>query len=329
MIELSVVIPIYKVEKYIRELLDSIIFQSEFLNRIEFIFVDDGSPDKSIEIVKQKIHAFDNVRIIEQKNSGLSVARNNGYEIAQGKYVWFVDSDDKLLPHAFQLLFEVMSDNPKADVFATFLEVYDESGRLGTYHEKWKKINVNTGKDYLKMNYPQGAIQRFIFKKDFLQNNNLFFYPGILHEDDLFGFQMLYLANKVVILNQPIYIYRINRNGSIMQKRTMRTPQSLIFIHKELKKFMDEKVRTDDKPMFQYRIHNEIKNFFSFCYSLFDNKEYLAYYVSQKNYIRNESMFLLKNPRTFFYGIRIMFFPIFYLKIEKVLKKLYHYIKER
>ena len=332
-IKLSIVIPVYNVEKYVGQTLSSIASQKCHLEGVEVIVVDDGSPDNSMSIVNKYKQEFPHIKVIRQENLGLSVARNSGFAHVQGQYVWFVDSDDYLLPNSFDDIFNVIEKYPDADVLSSFLEVHDESGRLGTYYEKWaNKLSDKyyfTGKEYLKRGFPQGAIQRFIFKRIFFFFYHLEFYPKILHEDDLFGFEMLYLASSIVVLSRPIYVYRINRGGSIMQNRSMKTPKSLMLIHRKLKEFMYERVEESDKDIFQWRIHNEIKNFFAFCPSLFNDKEYLDYYKEQRDYIRQESLFLLKKTSTFFYGLRIMYFPISYIKGERQLKSLYHKLRRK
>lgn len=324
---LSIVIPVYKVVEYVGQTIDSIVQQKDFVNQLEIVFVDDGTPDDSMSVVRSHISSLTNVKIITQKNSGLSVARNNGFKATKGKYVWFVDSDDYLLPNALQDVYDCINAHPDADVFASLFEVHDESGHRHTFNEKQPLFNVATGFDYLKAKCPHGAIQRFVFKRYFLVDNNLFFYPGLLHEDDLFGFRMLYYAQKVCVLPRPVYAYRINRGGSIMNTISIRTPQSLLFIHKELKRFMMTEVKPEYREDYQLCIYNEIRNFFRFCIDILDKKEFIDYYKENSTYIKQESMFLLKRRRTFFLGIRMICFPRIPLLAYRYARDVYHQIK--
>ena len=110
--KLSIIIPVYKVEKYIARCLDSIFNQKVDDSLIEVIVVNDGTPDNSMQIVNSYVAMHRNLTIINQENQGLSVARNVGLAKATGDYVWFVDSDDWLVEDAFSILFGYMKDNP-------------------------------------------------------------------------------------------------------------------------------------------------------------------------------------------------------------------------
>ena len=107
----------------------------------------------------------------------------------------------------------------------------------------------------------------------------------------------------------------------------MKTPQCLIFIHKELKKFMNEQVDEQDREMYQLRIYNEIKNFFRFCPTLWKTPEYKSYYMECKPYIKHETLFLLQKRSTFLFGVRMMFFPILSLRIVRGGRKIYHKLR--
>jgi glycosyltransferase involved in cell wall biosynthesis len=111
MIELSFVIPAYNVEKFIGRCLNSIYSQSVDENRYEVIVVDDGSTDNTLNILKKLTERHKNLRVFSQENQGVSIARNRGLEMAVGKYVWFVDADDYIMPNAFVVLSVFASDN--------------------------------------------------------------------------------------------------------------------------------------------------------------------------------------------------------------------------
>ena len=302
---LSLIIPVYKVEQYIADCINSILFQLNNRNDIEIIIVNDGTPDNSIKIIEKLIIGKSNIQIINQRNQGLSVARNTGLSHAKGDYVWFIDSDDWLLSNAISDVFMYIDNNPNINVFSSILEIYKE-GVGHPYQEYYPLVKELTGKDYLFRGYMQGATQRFIFNRNFLLKNNLKFCPGIVHEDDLFGIKMLYRTEKIVIMERPIYAYRIRKSGSIMSSISLRTPQSLIFIHKELKSFMDNEVLKEDKQRFQRRIHFELYCYFHYSRRIALTKEFREQYQKDKLYIKEESKFLLKNPSTILYGIRMM-----------------------
>ena len=112
----SVIIPLYNVEEYLRQCLDSVVCQT--LSNIEIICVDDGSPDRSAEIAAEYVEKYPNVKLIRKENGGLSSARNAGLEAAQGDYVFFLDSDDKITQEALGVMKQVMRrENPHVIAF--------------------------------------------------------------------------------------------------------------------------------------------------------------------------------------------------------------------
>ena len=118
--QLSIIIPVYKVEKYIRDTLQSIYRQQYDENLFEVIVINDGTPDDSMRIVAEFTNKHANLHIINQKNQGLSCARNAGLKIAQGEYVWFVDSDDTVTEESIGKVIECI-ERSKADVIGLSL----------------------------------------------------------------------------------------------------------------------------------------------------------------------------------------------------------------
>ena len=118
---LSIIIPIYNVEKYIKDCVESVLNQRKNADEVEVILVNDGTPDNSMSIVDTAVKDLKGIYIINKENGGLSSARNAGLMMARGDYIWFVDSDDTLLPNAIEEVFEVLSNHLGFDVFATVL----------------------------------------------------------------------------------------------------------------------------------------------------------------------------------------------------------------
>ena len=116
---LSIIIPVYNVEAYLPECLDSILSQRDALSAIEVILVNHGSPDGSAAILEEYRKRYDNITVITQSNQGLSLARMNGLERAQGEYVWFVDSDDYLADHALENLLPLIQAPDAPSVIMT------------------------------------------------------------------------------------------------------------------------------------------------------------------------------------------------------------------
>ena len=123
--KLSIIIPVYNVEKYILPCLESVFRQGLDDKCYEVIIVNDGTQDKSMEVINKIICSHDNIKIINQKNQGLSVARNNGIEASTGEYLMFIDSDDLLIENSIHTLLESTLDKPDI-IVAELLKMNDE-----------------------------------------------------------------------------------------------------------------------------------------------------------------------------------------------------------
>lgn len=211
---LSLIIPVYKTELYLAECLNSILKQD--IRGVEIILVDDGSPDECPKICDRYAAEHSFIQVIHKENGGLSSARNCGLLAAKGKYVWFIDSDDYLLPSALEVVKSAMTSYENIEVFSTgLMKYYHDTQTFNPENVSYGTLYDKRG-EYLWNKCPFGASQRFICKRKFLIDNDLFFLPGLLHEDGEWGFRMLYLAQSIKILDEPVYVYRIRTSGSIM-----------------------------------------------------------------------------------------------------------------
>ena len=321
---LSLIIPVYKVEAFIYQCLNSIFSQiSE--NNIEVIIVNDGTPDNSMEIVRE-FSSYIQLKIVEQDNQGLSVARNTGLSHAKGQYVWFIDSDDWLLPNAINDVLNNIEKHPEISVFSTILEKHIEKD-YKIEQEYFPTKKILTGKEYLQLRYKQGASQRFMFKKTFLEEYNLLFYPGILHEDGLFGYQMLYWAEKIRILEKPVYAYRIRQEGSIMTSISMRTPKDMLFIHQQLIQFCKIKVAEEDKFWYRLRIFSILIDLFQFSKGLAFDSDFKQFYKGHKFYLNRESDFVLQNrmyvsKNIYREALILKYIPLAFMRLKYVVRKI-------
>lgn len=311
---LSLIIPVYKVEKYIEQCLNSIYTQKIPEDLYEVIIVNDGTPDKSMRIV-EKFCSHKNLKIINQENQGLSLARNNGMAISHGEYIWFIDSDDWLLPNALFTIISEIKNNITVDVFSTRLLMFFENT------EK-TKIDFNpsiyelSGKQYLTKGYNIGASQRFIMKKTFLHKNELSFYPHILHEDGVFGYMMLYFAQNIKILKDPVYAYRLRQEGSIMSSISVKSCYDLIKGHKILKEFMYEKVDKQEQIWYQVHIFSMISSCFTITKKIVNTLEFINFYRGNRQYIKKEAQIMAESNWSFIRYLLLRISPYYYFKIR-------------
>ncbi len=218
---LSIIVPVYNVEKYLEECLDSLL---KLRIDKEIIVINDGSKDGSLELLKKYENMnLDNFLLINKENEGLSEARNVGMRAANGKYIFFIDSDDFIDPVKFEKLYvEGLKNN--VDIIAGSAFYYYDSGKVksmkrgikqwGVYRKEVQNILLNL---LHKRNY-ETVVWLNIYKKDFLDKNGLYFEKGYYHEDEIFTPKALYYASDIYIDLDEFYYYR-QREGSIISSK--------------------------------------------------------------------------------------------------------------
>lgn len=224
--KISVIIPIYNTEKYVEECIRSI--QRQTLQEIEIICVDDGSTDKSLEVVRS---INDNrISVYKEKNSGQSVARNRGIDNAKGKYLYFMDSDDVLTSDALEKLYIYAETNALDIVYFDGMSFWDDNlckeianQDLHYYERKYEYPDIYTGKQMLKEMHANEEYRVSpclqMINKGFIENYNLKFEEGIIHEDNLFTYKCILNAGRVGYIHECFFKRRY-RNDSVMTKKT-------------------------------------------------------------------------------------------------------------
>lgn len=220
MLSLSIIVPIYNVEKYIHSCLESIFRQDMNDETFEVILVNDGTPDHSMEMISDITKAHHNIKIIEQNNQGLSVARNNGMKEAVGEYLMFVDSDDMLIENSiFPLLNKAIES--KADLLiADYCEMDDKDFCNSNHLIDPDSINNATKKtgeeSFLNELSPYDChVWHNIYRRRFLLDNNIYFIPNIIYEDIPFTHECYIKAKKCLRIKCPMYLYRKGHAQSI------------------------------------------------------------------------------------------------------------------
>ena len=231
MIKVSVIIPVYNVEDYIEQCIESVINQT--LKEIEIIIVNDGTKDNSIKKI-EKYLSDSRVILINKENGGASSARNAGLKIAKGEYISFIDSDDFIEP---VMLEELYLNAQEADIIFSDAIIFNEKKKekRKLEYRYWKNINYGEGKVFWGKVpiVPWGKI----YKKDFLDFNNIKFEEGIINEDILFTFKIMLCAKEVRHVKKIHYYYREDREGSVMNTATLeKNRKSFATIVKECEK---------------------------------------------------------------------------------------------
>lgn len=205
---LSIIVPIYKVEKYIHQCIDSIINQT--YKNIEIILVDDGSPDSCGSICEEYAKKDVRVKVIHKRNGGLSDARNEGLKIAKGKYIGFVDSDDYIKEDMYEYLYNLIIENQaEISTCGFFLKYENEEKIVESKNNPKSKILCNN-KEGIRRLLVQNKVQNYAWNK--LYKKSLFDdieYPkGKKMEDLGTTYKLFSKAKKVVLGEEFKYIYR-------------------------------------------------------------------------------------------------------------------------
>lgn len=221
-IDISVIIPVFNTSAYLREAVGSILNQT--LKSIEIIAVNDGSSDNSLEILNELTISDDRLRVISyDQNQGVSVCRNTGFEQAQGKYIYFFDSDDILEPDCLELCYRKMeSDNYDFLIFdgVSFLDNQKKTGFNATYQRtslltkdsyKGSELTVLL---HQKKSYSCSICLCFI-RKNYLEKLGLQFYPGVLYEDVLYTILLYLSAHSITFVKRDFFRRRVRPNSTM------------------------------------------------------------------------------------------------------------------
>lgn len=220
---ISVVVPVYNVEKYIKQCVDSLIHQT--LPNIEIILVDDGATDGSSYICDDYASRYSNIKVIHKANGGLGSARNIGMQEARGKYIGFVDSDDYVSEKMYETLWHLAEENKADCAYCEFSRFWEETVCVSKNREKNVKIYSENEilNPYLldrvgynpseKEDCSYGAsVGLGLFRRDVLQKSKIRFVSEreFIAEDMIFDLDFIPYCKKIVHTNEALYFYRFN-----------------------------------------------------------------------------------------------------------------------
>lgn len=233
----SIIIPIYNVEQYVRQCMESVIGQTIDHSLLECIVVNDCTPDRSMDIVNEVVGKYKSeggvmsITVLNhEQNRGLSASRNTGMKEATGEFVYFVDSDDYLYPDSLKILMSYHQREPEADVIIG--NFYDESQDRHCYRFAKAKTIRDMNNLYIG-NTKKTTVWNSLIRHSILVENNIEFVEGIYFEDNLFSFQIYPLMKKVVIAPEETYFYRKNPEGimlTIRKEKIAKTIKDYLFI---------------------------------------------------------------------------------------------------
>lgn len=213
--KLSIVIPVYNVEKYIGRCLDSLLKQDLLPEEFEIIAIDDGSIDNSCDIIREYQKQHSNIRLIRKKNGGASSARNIGIDEANGKYIMFVDSDDFIAENSLGTLLKKIEASD-ADYLGYKAQTIS-NGIYKDYHNDsvFSTEGCMTGRDYLELYTITVSPCLHIAKKSIYTDYNLKFTEGIINEDYEFMLKLYSVLDKMTFIPLTVYYYDLKLFGSV------------------------------------------------------------------------------------------------------------------
>lgn len=290
-VKVSVIVPVFNVEKYLSCCLDSLLKQT--LNNIEIICVNDGSTDNSLQILQEYAKKSAQIKIISQENGGLGYARNVGVQQAKGDYIGFVDSDDFVSSDFLEKLYTA-AVKFNADVVLTNFYIYNnETKEVYPYRDmklihRLSEANSFTAKEYPDVLLNVGSWDK-LYKRDFLIKNGIKFPEKRIYEDFNYTYYTLTRAKQIVALTDRLYYYRKNTGTSITDQEKRNDLFKFDFL-KNFNEIKSEWINTDYEKLFRtpivqlqirdgYFHHSNIlnkktfKKFFDIMASIFDEKD--------------------------------------------------------
>lgn len=241
-IKISIIVPIYNVEKELERCVQSIIGQT--YNNIEILLVDDGSPDNCPAMCDEFAKKDERVRVIHKINGGLSDARNAGLMVATGEYILYVDSDDYIDLDTCERFVEVLKLSDAIDIIAGGAIVHKTNSTKLMVHE-----STPPGKVYSASTFVKSAIASLewhapawlnLYRREFLIDNNLLYKKGIYFEDVEMLPRVFLKAEKIACMEGTFYHYVIRDNSIMTTKNDQKKKADVIYIHNEWKKLIDE-----------------------------------------------------------------------------------------
>lgn len=312
-INLSIIIPIYNVEKYLNDCLNSILETQH--NDWEIILVNDGSTDSSLNIAEQYREKNNNINIISQDNKGLSAARNAGIEVAIGKYLFFLDSDDYIDVKELEKMVDIALINDLDLLSGECSVMMDKNNQL-TLIEKIKAYNVpkNTILNYkefllyqLQKKTFQTIVVMNIYKSSIIKVNNLYFLEGFLHEDEEWTPKVILHCNKIMSVNNNFYFYRKRENSITTKKKNDKNFDDLKIIRDILREMYIKKI--NNKKLLKLLLDDLVKRKI-YDYAICENLNA----IEEKKFFINNT-FSIKNKIN---SYLIMYFPKLYFYLRKL-----------
>ena len=316
--KISIIIPVYNVEKYIERCLDSVITQS-YVN-LEIILVDDGSTDRSGEICDRYAVRDNRIKVIHAENAGLGEARNRGIRMVSGEYICFVDSDDWIEGDFCKELIEVAEKTQSNISICGYYECFEDNKTPKVFYEN---CFTKTGKEILHYTMTANGKYWFnisvwnkLYKREIVSG---LLFKSRVYEDIMYNVESLYRAGEISYVNKCLYNYRVNREGSIISKGFQRKTIEVEMKFKEervefFKKNNEKELARDAEAVV---IHDKL---LYYAFMKLSDEDYSEYIRKYKEDLRKARFIADKKT-----NIALLIFKCFPRLWTFIIKKKYNY----
>lgn len=303
----SIIVPVYNVEKHLRKCLDSIVNQT--YKNIEIICVDDGSQDNSIDILREYKAKDNRVKVIRQENKGVSVARNIGLENISGKYLMFVDSDDWIEPNTIEELYN-LAEKENSDIIISGL-IFEN------IQENTKIYKIPGSSNWLSKDNLLGSIPNKFHKVEIIKKNNIQFEPNIkMSEDFLFNIEVLSKCKNINVHFTAYYHYILHGLNTVYDLQNRK--DIFIVLRKIYEILADDKNRKE----IEYIIKVYAKNIFTNLLYAKSFKEFFKYLKVFINYTKKmDYISWFSKLQIYIRALLVCFIYIFHLKNLVILRR--------
>lgn len=316
---LSLIIPVYNVASYLHRCLESCLAQDVPAEDYELIIVNDGSTDDSLSIAEKYASTHPSLRIHSQDNKGLSEARNAGVSLAQGEYIWFVDSDDYIAPACLgALLGAIARFEPDILVVGSAREL-EGTIRQDIFYPDGLRTRALNGAEVLRKGLLKSVCAPFyVVRRSFFTDGGFSFCPGIFHEDDELMPRLIYSAAKVAFLPDICY-YAYSRQGSITRQSNPKRSSDLLAVASSLDSYA-QGVPAPDRYLFSRHITDVLNMACKLTrdYSEVDSKAFQIFLYENRRLLRH--MLYCRRLKFVLEGVLMCAFPRQSLSIYRVLQ---------
>lgn len=242
LVKISVIVPVYNTENYLKECIDSL--KKQTFKDFEVLFIDDGSTDQSLSILKQNQEK--NFFIYTKENGGQATARNLGIRKARGEYLTFVDSDDFIAFDMLEILYQKAKEKDADLVISDLKKV---QGEKQTVFSNYFEVKKEKNKNYMVSH--MGPVAR-LYKKELFIKNQIFFKEHVIYED-LASLPLLGIyAKKIEVIKKPYYFYRIREGSTMKQKKYHKKLEDIFIVMENLKEEMQKRSKNKYQEELEY-----------------------------------------------------------------------------